>query len=142
MGVHCTRGTQGRQDFAKAEQWFRLSAEQGNAKGMYGLGWILDRRAETKADEIEIAKLYRLSADKGVPGAQYSLALYILNEKADLSRDIDAAVDLLKKSAAQNYLLANFSLVEMAHKKQCAPLAFLTGIVMIIEGIRSLGLLQ
>ncbi len=118
MGRHYLKAGKPK-DYLEAEKWFRLSAKQGNTKAIYGLGWILSRKAETIDDEIEIAKLYRRAADKGDMNAQYALGLYILNSKADLKRDINAAATLFQKAAAQNHLLANATLVAMAHKNEC-----------------------
>ncbi len=119
MGKQHINGTFGSQDYVAAEHWFRLSAGQGHANGMFGLAWIMDRRAETHADEVEIVRLLYKAADKGVPGAQYYLASYTLKEKGGLSRDVDAAVTLLKKAAARHYTDANALLVRMTHDGQC-----------------------
>jgi len=122
MARHYLKGTDGvvgDQDFEKAEHWFRLAADQGHTDSIFGLAFVLSRRAKTTADEIEIARLFGLAAEKGNKAAQYSLAMYILSEKANLKKDINAAVNLLKKSAAQNNPKAHIALVEMAHKKEC-----------------------
>jgi len=107
-------------DYLEAEKWFRMSAKQEHARGMFSLGFVLSRRAETIDDEIEIAGLYRLAADKGDHRAQYELGLYIINGKAGFKIiNVNEAVILFKQAAAQNHLLANAALVAMAHKKEC-----------------------
>jgi uncharacterized protein len=112
-------GTTEFKNMKKAEHWFRLAAAQGNAESMFGLASILERKAETVEDEIEIARLFEGAARKGNKTAQYSLALYILNGNANLKRDTKFATDLLIKAAAQNYPNAHMALIGMAQKKEC-----------------------
>ncbi|MCP3898654.1 MAG: sel1 repeat family protein [Desulfobacteraceae bacterium] len=122
MGMHYLKkanGVVGNIDFKKAEKWFRVAAEQGHTDGLFGLGFILNLNVTTLDNEIEVARLFKLASDKGHKTAQYELAMYILKGKANLKKDTHAAVNLLKKAAAQNNTKANVALVAMAHNNNC-----------------------
>lgn len=62
------------QKYDEAFQWFQKSASQGNAKGLYGLGWCYDTGAGVKVDYKVAWDLYVESASKGFPDAQFYLA--------------------------------------------------------------------
>ncbi len=119
MGKHYIDGTLGKPDYKAAEHWFRLCAGQGYPMGIFGLAWIMDRRAQSVEDEIQIAGLLQKAADKGVPGARFMLADYLLKGRADLEKDVDTAVNLLTKAAGQGYLDADVMLVRLSHDRQC-----------------------
>lgn len=118
LGKQYLDGTRGKQDYAKAEDWFSRAAEKGHPGAIYGLAWVLASKAVTLSDEIRVAKLYRTAADQGIPGAQYDLAMYILNGKAGLEMNHETATDLLKKAADQNFVKAMTKLISMANKGQ------------------------
>ncbi len=52
-------------DYAEAVKWFRLSAEQGNAKGQGALAILYKNGLGVTQDYKEAAKWYRLSAEQG-----------------------------------------------------------------------------
>jgi TPR repeat protein len=43
------------QNLALAEKWFRRSAQQGHLSAMLGLAYVLNKKAKTVEDEVEIA---------------------------------------------------------------------------------------
>lgn len=56
-------------DYAEAEKWYRLSAEQGYAPGQFGMG--LCNEAKNDAESV---KWFRLAAEQGYAPGQYRLA--------------------------------------------------------------------
>ena len=65
------------QDYAEAVKWYRLAAEQGNAKAQYNLGVMHDKGQGVPEDYAEAVKWYRLAAEQGNAKAQYNFgAMY------------------------------------------------------------------
>lgn len=63
------------QDNEEAAKWYRLAAEQGDARAQFGLG-IMYRKGEGVAqDNSEAAKWYQRAAEQGVTNAQTNLGL-------------------------------------------------------------------
>ena len=75
LGCRYARGDGVPQDYSRAVQLFRLSAEQGFAWGQYHLGFAFESGAGVPQEPAEAAKLYRLAADQGNPQAQNDLAV-------------------------------------------------------------------
>jgi hypothetical protein len=71
-----------RQDYAEAEKWYRLAAEQGNqgnAEAQYNLGAMYSNGDGVPQDDAEKLKWYRLAAEQGNAEAQYNLGLMYAN---------------------------------------------------------------
>ena len=56
-----------------AVKWFRLAADQGDAKALYNLGVAYYRGRGVAADLEKTFDLHRFAAEQGYPAAQYSL---------------------------------------------------------------------
>jgi TPR repeat protein len=63
------------EDDAEAVKWYRLAADQGNAKAQYNLGFMYDTGGGVPEDDTEAVKWYRLAADQGHTGAQLNLGV-------------------------------------------------------------------
>ena len=61
------------QDYAEAVKWYRLAAEQGNAKAQYNLAVMYDNGEGVPQDYAEAVKWYRLAAEQGDAKAQHSV---------------------------------------------------------------------
>ena len=59
--------------YEEALRLYRLSANQGDAHGQYGLGWLYENGKGVKQDLKEALRLYRLSATQGHPDAKARL---------------------------------------------------------------------
>ena len=62
-------------DFAKAIEWYRKSAEQGNAHGQFKLGTMYSRSLGVPFDDVEAVKWYRKSAEQGDADGQAEMGL-------------------------------------------------------------------
>ena len=63
------------EDDEEAVLWYRLAAEQGNARGQSALGFMYARGEGLPEDDEEAVRWYRLAAEQGYAGAQYNLGL-------------------------------------------------------------------
>lgn len=94
---------------SEAIVYFKKSADQGNAEGLYGLGTMyLTGEGGTK-DLAEAGKLLRAAAERGHVLAINTLALAYIERNAALGageQDSDEARRLLIESADENYLPA------------------------------------
>ena len=57
----------------EAVKWYRLAAEQGNARAQYNLGYAYDNGEGVEQDYVEAVKWFRLAAEQGNADAQYNL---------------------------------------------------------------------
>jgi len=64
-----------RKDYKEAVRFYRLSAEQGEAPGQYGLGQMYSQGLGVPQDYKEAVKWYRLSAEQGYAEAQDKFGL-------------------------------------------------------------------
>jgi len=76
MGKFYTKGNGVPKDYAKAVEYFRLSAAQGYAKAQNNLGAFYARGWGVTPDFTEAAKWFRRAAEQGDPFSQYSLGMY------------------------------------------------------------------
>ena len=88
------------QDYAKAAEWFRKSAEQGNADAQYNLGIMYGTGMGISQDYAKAVEWYRKSAEQGNADAQYNLGCMYENGRG-VSRDYAKAVEWYRKSAEQ-----------------------------------------
>jgi len=66
-------------NYAEAEKWFRMAAEQGDADAQLGLGVMYYKGLGVVRDDLEAVKWFRLAAPKGQPDAQLNLGLMYLS---------------------------------------------------------------
>jgi TPR repeat protein len=82
----------------EARDYFKLSADQGNANGQYWYGICLRDGTGTSENQSEAAKYFKLSADEGYPPAQYDYGRCLLNARG-VSRNVAEASRYFKLSA-------------------------------------------
>ena len=63
------------QDYAEAEKWWRLAAEQGDAPAQYNLASMYEDGQGVPQDYVEAVKWFRLAADQGNAKAQNNLGV-------------------------------------------------------------------
>ena len=63
------------QNDAEAARWYRMAAEQGNAKAQLNLGQMYNIGKGVPKDVVETARLFRLAAEQGNARAQFRLGL-------------------------------------------------------------------
>ncbi|MDD2840252.1 MAG: tetratricopeptide repeat protein [Rickettsiales bacterium] len=96
-------------EIAQARLLFRLSAEQGNPKSQYELGFMHLIGNGANEDPVEAARLFRLSAEQGNTKAKCELAnMYFRG--IGVKQDLQLATRLLKEASAQNNDEAQFEL--------------------------------
>ena len=67
------------QDYKEAVRWYRLSAEQGDAKAQNNLAVMYEKGQGVPQDYKEAVRLYRLSAEQGFAIAQFNLGVMYYN---------------------------------------------------------------
>lgn len=86
------------QDFVKAAGWYRIAADQGNARAQHNLALMYESGEGVSHDLAEAAKWYRMAADQGNAGSQNNLAaLYESGE--GMPQDDAIALDLYRRAA-------------------------------------------
>ena len=106
------------QDDQEAVKWFRLSAEQGNAKAQYNLGAMYANGEGVPQDYKEAVKWYRLSAEQGDAKAQNNI--YQLAKK-----NIPEALQFLVKDAKDGIDKAQNKLGEVYSQGLGLPQSYL-----------------
>ena len=66
-------------DEAEAVKWLRKAAEQGDALGQYGLGFMYANGHGVPRDDAEAAKWSRKAAEQGLASAQFVLGYIFEN---------------------------------------------------------------
>jgi hypothetical protein len=90
------------QDYAEAERWWRLAAEQGDAVAQYNLGVMYYYGAGVERDRAEAARWYRLAAEQGDVDARTNLGwMYRYGE--GVPKDYALAYMWLNLAAAQGH---------------------------------------
>lgn len=116
-------GEQIEQNLSKALTYRKKAADLGGAESAYLVGYAYENGIGIKENGVKAEKYYWQAAKKGHPKAQYSLALHASGLKEDddgpfssipnFNIPKDKALSLLKKSAAQNYALAEHMLANV-----------------------------
>jgi TPR repeat protein len=70
MGMCYANGTGVAQDDAEAVRWYRLAADQGDAKAQYNIGGCYSKGTGVVQDDAEALRWFRLAADQGLAEAQ------------------------------------------------------------------------
>ena len=73
LGVIYAEGPEDFRNYAVAEKWLRLAAEQGDAFGQFCLGLMYANGSGVTQSDTEAVKWYRLSAKQGNTSGQYNL---------------------------------------------------------------------
>ena len=107
------------QDYTKAVEWFRKSAEQGFARAQNDLGYCYQLGEGVPQDYKEAVKWYRKSAEQGYAEAQYVLGI-CYDSGLGVSKDINEAVKWYLKSAEQGYALAQTRLEENGYSLEAS----------------------
>ena len=99
-------------DSVEAMKWYRLAADQGNAKAQRNLGMILG----VPKDIAENVKSYRKAADQGNAKAQYNLGV-MYQYSLGVSKNIAEAVKWYRKAAEQGNKPAQIQLGVICHNR-------------------------
>jgi len=118
IGLALLYGTEGMAvDQEAAVTWLRKSASQGNGYAQYELGFL-------SSDQAEKLRWFELSAKQGNSMGQFALGQQLIHVTAAISRyypDAIEALDLLKKSAAQDNPEAAYLLGEIYSQNLPSP---------------------
>lgn len=91
---------------ATALRWALRSAETDCATGLAVLGWLLQHGCGLPRDTVEAARLFALSAARGVPLAQYWMGRLQYLGGEGVAPDYPSAVLWLQQAAAQGHAAA------------------------------------
>ncbi len=78
-------------------------AKQGNAQAMYNLAYLTQSGQGTAKNEKKAVELYKQSADKGYPVANYVLGKNYITGSLGLPTDINKAKQYLNKASSQGF---------------------------------------
>ena len=67
------------EDDAEAVKWYRIAAEQGNARAQYSLGVMYSAGEGVPENDAEAGRWFRLAAEQGEASAQNNLGLMYAN---------------------------------------------------------------
>ena len=68
-------------DYVQAVKWYRLAADQGDARAQFNLGAMYDVGEGVPKDDAQAVKWFRLAADQANAWAQFNLgSLYFRGE--------------------------------------------------------------
>lgn len=81
---------------AKAVEWYRKSAENGNAFAQYNLGLCYEYGTGVTLSKATAAEWYRKAADQGDADAQYQLGVFYENGYG-VTQDKEQAMQWYKK---------------------------------------------
>ena len=93
-------------DKVQAIEWFRMAAEQGNAKAQFNLGSAFHSQKDTQ----EAVKWFRKAAEQGNIDAQSILGALLYNGNGISKSDQIEAVTWFRKAAEQGNSQAQFNL--------------------------------
>jgi FOG: TPR repeat, SEL1 subfamily len=103
------------QDYKQAAKWFKLAADQGDARAQNNLGYAFEFGGGVEKDDEQAAKWYKLSAEQKNPIAQYNLAACYEQEKG-VTQNYTEAIKFFNLSAEQNFYRALWYLGVMYQK--------------------------
>jgi TPR repeat protein len=105
------------QNKAKAANWFRQAAEEGDADAQAELGYMYDRGEGVPQNKAEAVKWYRRAAEQGHAKAQNNLGIMYMKGE-DVAQDKAEAVKLWKQAAEQRCVAAQSNLGKMYNLAQ------------------------
>ena len=103
LGVMYLNGEGVARDPAKAVEWYRKAAEQGLGDAANSVGRAYKLGEGVEADEAQAVEWYRRSAEAGNRAGQFNYGIAVLYGDGGLDADPSASLDLMRKSAAQDY---------------------------------------
>jgi TPR repeat protein len=109
-----------RGDYAEAVKWYRLAAEQGEAKAQFNLGHMAGHGQGGPQDYAEAAKWFRLAADQGNLKAISSLGFMYASGQG-VPQDYAEAAKLYRLAAEQGNAPAQHNLGVMYTNGQGVP---------------------
>ena len=107
------------QDYEKAVEWYRKSAEQGDADAQNNLGYCYYNGQGVAQDYEKAVEWYRKSAKQGVAVAQNNLG-YFYAQGQGVAQDYEKAVEWYRRSAEQGFARAqeHLSILEKKIKEK------------------------
>ncbi len=103
----------GHDDPDAAATWFEKAAAADHPEAIRMLGYLFDSGKGMPKDDGKAVELYRRAAELGDAFAQLSLGLMIDHARGGLTRDLDQAIDWLRRAADQGLHQANLRLAEL-----------------------------
>ena len=97
------------QDYKRALEWFKKSADKGNAVAQNGLGVMYQHGLGVKQDSVEAVKWFKLSAAQNNEKALYNLGMCYY-QGTGVAKDDMEAFSLIKQSAEKNFDLAQMQM--------------------------------
>ena len=104
-------------DYVQAANWFRIAAEQGNAKAQYNLGVMYRKGQGVPQDDSQAVNWYRKAAEQGNAMAQNNLG-YLYRNGQGVPQDDSQAANWYRKAAEQGSANAQFELGVMYSVQQ------------------------
>lgn len=103
------------QDFAKAAEWFRRLARQGDVRAQTSLGLMYARGYGVPKDLAQAHRWWNFAAVQNDPGAQYNLGLtYVQGEGVEI--DHERAVRWFREAARRGHVQAQYNLGLLLHE--------------------------
>jgi hypothetical protein len=100
LGVAYLKGDGVQKDAARAVEWFRKAAEQGNPKAQNNLGVAYLNGTGVSRDAVKAVEWFRKAAEQGSRDAQYNLGVQY-GYGTGVSKDAAKAVEWYRKAAEQ-----------------------------------------
>jgi len=107
-------------DFDQALRWRRKAADQGNADGEGGLGYMYSHGLGVPQDYAEALQWYSKAADQGNANGQNSVAL-IYKQGDGVPQDYAEALRWFHKAADHGYAPAEYNLGNMYYYGEGVP---------------------
>ena len=104
-GVFYVNGQGVPKDYGKAAHWFRLAANQGNARAQYSLGLLYYKGQGVPKDHGKGAHWFRLAANQGNARAQFNLGLlYWIGHGVPVDYEVAYKWFVLAKASNDSYV--------------------------------------
>lgn len=120
MGWHYFKGITVSKDHPEALNWFRKSAQMGNASGQFNLGMMYANGYGTAKNYQEAARWFKLAADQGKANAQLNLGLMYLAGRG-VEQNTQEGMRLLQLAADQGDKNAQANLDALARGNKPLP---------------------
>lgn len=120
VGVEFELGGHVPKDPAKAAEWYRKAADQGDVKGEHSLGVLYESGTGVPLDYARAAELYRKAAEKGFAPAEFSLGVCYAHGQG-VPQSFEHALEWYRKAAEQNNTDALLNLAFLYQNGQGVP---------------------
>ena len=107
-------------DDSEAVKWYRMAAEQGDARSQYNLGLCHDSGQGVPKNLVEAAKWYHKAAEQGFSAAQFMIGHCLMTGEGVL-QDLTEGVKWYRKSAEQGDSPAQLNLATCYRHGQGVP---------------------